>query len=108
MPRTSKTMTRPLPTSSRPIEEAGYNPGGEVALAIDAAASEFYQDGKYVLKGEGKTFTNAEMVEWLAEFTRKYPLISIEDGMAESDWDGWGMLTASLGENIQLVATMFL
>ncbi len=87
----------------RAIEEAGYNPGGEVALAIDAAASEFYEDGKYVLKGEGKTFSNAEMVEWLAEFSRKYPLISIEDGMAESDWDGWGMLTASLGERIQLV-----
>ncbi len=85
------------------IEEAGYNPGGEVALAIDAAASEFYEDGKYVLKGEGKTFSNAEMVEWLAGFTRKYPLISIEDGMAESDWDGWGMLTASLGESTQLV-----
>ena len=85
------------------IEEAGYNPGTEVALAIDVAASEFYKDGKYVLAGEGKTFNNAEMSEWLAEFTRKYPLISIEDGMAESDWDGWGMLTASLGDHIQLV-----
>ena len=85
------------------IEEAGYNPGGEVALAIDAASSEFYQNGKYVLKGEGKTFTNAEMTEWLAGFTRKYPLISIEDGMAEGDWDGWGMLTATLGESAQLV-----
>lgn len=85
------------------IEEAGYNPGTEVALAIDVAASEFYKDGKYVLAGEGKTFNNAEMSEWLAEFTRKYPLISIEDGMAESDWDGWGMLTASLGDHVQLV-----
>ena len=85
------------------IEEAGYNPGGEVALAIDAASSEFYQNGKYVLKGEGKTFTNAEMTEWLAGFTRKYPLISIEDGMAEGGWDGWGMLTATLGESAQLV-----
>ena len=85
------------------IEEAGYIPGSEVALAIDAAASEFYQDGKYVLKGENKTFNNAEMAQWLAEFTSKYPLISIEDGMAESDWDGWGMLTASLGERTQLV-----
>ena len=85
------------------IEEAGYIPGSEVALAIDAAASEFYQDGKYVLKGEDKTFNNAEMAQWLAEFTSKYPLISIEDGMAESDWDGWGMLTASLGERTQLV-----
>ena len=85
------------------IEEAGYNPGSEVALAIDAAASEFYKDGKYVLGGEGKTFNNAEMSDWLAEFTQKYPLISIEDGMAESDWDGWGMLTAALGDHVQLV-----
>ncbi len=85
------------------IEEAGYNPGTEVVLAIDAAASEFYKDGKYVLAGEGKTFNSAELSEWMAEFTRKYPLISIEDGMAESDWDGWGMLTASLGDHVQLV-----
>ncbi len=85
------------------IEEAGYNPGTEVALAIDVASSEFYKDGKYVLAGDGKTFNNAEMSEWLAEFTRKYPLISIADGMAEGDWDGWGMLTASLGDHVQLV-----
>ena len=85
------------------IEEAGYNPGSEVALAIDAAASEFYKDGKYVLGGEGKSFNNAEMSDWLAEFTQKYPLISIEVGMAESDWDGWGMLTAALGDHVQLV-----
>ena len=85
------------------IEEAGYNPGREVALAIDAAASEFYTDGAYVLAGEGKTFNNAEMSQWLAEFADKYPLISIEDGMAEGDWDGWGMLTGALGDRIQLV-----
>lgn len=85
------------------IEEAGYNPGAEVFLAIDAASSEFYKDGKYVLAGENKTFTNAEMTEWLAEFTKKYPLISIEDGMAENDWDGWRMLTERLGNDIQLV-----
>ena len=85
------------------IEEAGYNPGREVALAIDAAASEFYKDGAYVLAGEGKTFNNAEMSQWLAEFADKYPLISIEDGMAEGDWDGWGMLTGALGDRIQLV-----
>jgi enolase len=87
----------------RAIEEAGYNPGSEVALGIDAAASEFFKNGKYVLAGENLSFSNAEMVEWLAEFTRKYPLVSIEDGMAEDDWDGWGMLTAGLGENVQLV-----
>jgi len=85
------------------IEESGYNPGAEVALAIDAAASEFFKDGKYVLGGENKSFNNAEMSDWLAEFTQKYPLISIEDGMAESDWDGWGMLTATLGDHVQLV-----
>ena len=86
----------------RAIEEAGYNPGSEIVLAIDAAASEFYQDGKYVLKGENRTFSNAEMAAWLEEFTSKYPLISIEDGMAEGDWDGWKMLTSTLGD-IQLV-----
>lgn len=85
------------------IEQAGYNPGTEVALAIDVASSEFYQDGKYVLKGENKTFTNAEMTEWLAEFTRRYPLISIEDGMAENDWESWAMLTTTLGDHVQLV-----
>ena len=85
------------------VEEAGYNPGKEVALAIDVASSEFYKDGKYVVAGENKTFTSAEMSDWLAEFTQKYPLISIEDGMAEGDWEGWGTLTANLGDNVQLV-----
>ena len=87
----------------RAIEEAGYIPGSEVALAVDVAASEFYKDGKYILAGENKSFSNEEMVNWLAEFTNKYPLISIEDGLAESDWDGWRMLSSSMGENIQLV-----
>ncbi len=87
----------------RAIEEAGYNPGSEIALAIDAAASEFYKDGKYILAGENKTCSNAEMVHWLGEFTQKYPLISIEDGLAESDWDGWRMLSDEVGESIQIV-----
>ncbi len=87
----------------RAIEEAGYNPGSEVTLAIDAAASEFYKDGKYILAGENKTFNNEEMVNWLAEFTEKYPLISIEDGLAESDWDGWRLLTTHMDETVQLV-----
>ena len=87
----------------RAIEEAGYNPGSEIALGIDAAASEFYKDGKYVLKGENLQFSSAEMVQWLAEFTRKYPLISIEDGLAESDDDGWIMLGGEIGETTQLV-----
>ncbi|MBO4300683.1 MAG: phosphopyruvate hydratase [Desulfovibrio sp.] len=85
------------------IEEAGYNPGTEVALAIDVASSEFYKDGKYVVSSEGKTFNNAEMGQWLAEFTQKYPLISIEDGLAEGDWDGWSMLTGNIGDHVQLV-----
>lgn len=87
----------------RAIEESGYNPGSEVMLAIDAASSEFYKDGRYVIAGEGKTFDSAEMVGWLQEFTKKYPLISIEDGMAEGDWDGWGLLTSTLGDRVQLV-----
>ncbi len=85
------------------IEEAGYIPGAEIALGIDAAASEFYKDGKYVLGGEKKKFSNTEMVNWLGEFTTKYPLISIEDGLAENDWDGWKHLTMELGDSIQLV-----
>ncbi|CAK7006851.1 MAG: Enolase [Desulfovibrio sp.] len=84
------------------IEEAGYRPGTEIALAIDAASSEFYKDGKYVLTGEGKTFSAEDMVNYLGEFTAKYPLISIEDGLAEGDWDGWKKLTDKLGD-IQLV-----
>ncbi len=85
------------------IEEAGYIPGAEIALCIDVAASEFYSDGKYELKGEGKTFTSAQMVEWLADFADRYPLISIEDGISESDRPGWRLLTDRLGASTQLV-----
>lgn len=85
------------------IEESGYNPGSEVVLAIDVASSEFYKDGKYVIAGENKEFTSSEMCEWLEDFTKRYPLFSIEDGMAESDWDGWKMLTNKLGQDVQLV-----
>ncbi|MYL84713.1 phosphopyruvate hydratase [Desulfovibrio aerotolerans] len=85
------------------IEQAGYRPGSEISLAIDAAASEFYKDGKYVLAGENKSLTSEEMVAYLADFTDRYPLISIEDGLAETDWEGWKKLTYELGERIQLV-----
>ncbi|HIW01144.1 MAG TPA: phosphopyruvate hydratase [Candidatus Desulfovibrio intestinipullorum] len=85
------------------IEETGYNPGSEVLLAIDAASSEFYKDGKYVIAGENKEFTSNEMVEWLDDFCKRYPIFSIEDGMAESDWAGWRTLTDRLGDRIQLV-----
>jgi phosphopyruvate hydratase len=85
------------------IEEAGYIPGAEIALAIDAAATEFYKDGKYVLSGEGKTLTASDMVDYLGEFATRYPLISIEDGLAEGDWDGWRELTYKMGDSVQLV-----
>ncbi len=87
----------------RAIEEAGYIPGVDVGLAIDAAASEFYKDGKYVLAGENKSLTPSEMVSYLQDFTQKYPLISIEDGLAEDDWEGWRELTVRLGNSVQLV-----
>ncbi|MDR2504100.1 MAG: phosphopyruvate hydratase, partial [Deltaproteobacteria bacterium] len=87
----------------RAIEEAGYRAGSEIALGVDVASSEFYKDGKYVLAGEKKSLSSKDMVKWLGEFTRKYPLISIEDGMAEGDWDGWRELTVALGDDIQLV-----
>ncbi len=85
------------------IEQAGYIPGAEVALGIDAAASEFYKDGKYVIAGEGLELTSAQMVDWLEDFTQRYPLISIEDGMAEDDREGWKLLTDRLGNDVQLV-----
>ena len=87
----------------RAIEEAGYNPGTEIALAIDAAATEFYKDGKYNLSGEGKILTASDMVDYLGGFVDKYPLVSIEDGLAEGDWEGWRELTGKLSEKIQLV-----
>lgn len=85
------------------IEKAGYKPGEDVRLAIDAAASEFYEDGKYNLKGEGVVKTAKEMVDWYASLVEKYPIISIEDGLAEDDWDGWKLFTETLGKKIQIV-----
>lgn len=85
------------------IEKAGYEPGREVALALDVAATELFRDGKYVLAGEGVTRTAAEMVEYYAALLDKYPILSIEDGMAEEDWDGWKLLTEKLGSRVQLV-----
>ena len=85
------------------IEKAGYTPGKEIFIALDPASSEFYEDGKYNLKGEGKVFTPAQMVDFYASLVEKYPIISIEDGMAEEDWEGWKLLTDKLGKKIQLV-----
>ncbi len=85
------------------IEAAGYIPGQDIALAIDAAASEFYKDGKYVLAGENKEFDADGLIEFYADFCERFPLISIEDGLAEADWEGWESMTDKLGEVIQLV-----
>ena len=85
------------------IETAGYKPGEQVCIALDAASSEFYEDGKYNMKGEGKVFTNAELVKYYEELVNEFPIVSLEDGMAEDDFEGWDMLTKTLGGKIQLV-----
>ena len=85
------------------IEAAGYHPGDDVVLALDPAASEFYRDGAYHLAGEGKTLDAAGLVAYWADLVRRYPIVSIEDGMAEDDWEGWAQLTRELGGTVQLV-----
>jgi len=84
------------------IEKAGYTTD-DIKLALDVASSEFYKDGKYVLEGEGKTLDKEQMVTFLKDLTNKYPIVSIEDGMSEDDWDGWKILTKEIGQNVQLV-----
>src|SRR5712664_691176 len=85
------------------IEAAGYKPGEDVVLALDPAASEFYRDGKYHLDGEGKVLDAAGLVAYWKDLVDRYPIVSIEDGMAEDDWDGWALMTQALGGRIQLV-----
>jgi enolase len=85
------------------IEKAGYTAGEQIALGLDCAASEFYKDGKYHLEGEGLSLTAQEWTDMMATWVDKYPIISIEDGMAEGDWDGWKILTDRLGKNVQIV-----
>ena len=85
------------------IEKAGFKPGEQVAIALDPAASEFYKDGKYHLEGEGLVLESAEMVALYESWIGKYPIVSIEDGLAEQDWDGWKQLTTTLGKKVQLV-----
>ena len=87
----------------RSIEMAGYKPGVDIVLALDPASSEFFKNGRYVLEGEGKTLDPAGMVKVYEDLCSRYPIVSIEDGMAEDDWDGWAAITASLGEKVQLV-----
>ena len=85
------------------IKAAGYEPGKDIAIGLDCAASEFYEDGKYVQKGQGKTYTAEEWIKVLEGWVAKYPIISIEDGMAEVDWEGWKKITDALGRRVQLV-----
>jgi enolase len=88
---------------TKAIENAGYRPGDDVLLALDPAATEFYRDGKYVLSGEGKTLDAEGMARYLADLATRYPIVSIEDGMAEDDWVGWAALTREIGDRVQLV-----
>ena len=85
------------------IEKAGYKPGKDIYLGMDVASTEFYRDGKYKMTGEGKEFTSAELVAFYENLVAKYPIITIEDGMAEDDWEGWKLLTEKLGKKLQLV-----
>ena len=85
------------------VERAGYKLGEDIAIALDVAASEFYKDGKYVLAGENKSLDREEMVEFLCDLTKEYPIISIEDGLDENDWEGFKSLTAAIGDHVQIV-----
>ena len=85
------------------IEGTGYKPGSDVMLALDAASTEFFKDGNYQLAGEGKTLDSAGMVKYYEDLIENYPILSIEDGLAEDDWDGWQMFTQALGHKVQLV-----
>jgi len=87
----------------RAIEKAGYRPGEDISLCLDPASSEFYENGRYELKGEGKSLSSAELVEYYADLVARYPIISIEDGHAEDDWDGWKLMTERFGGKLQLV-----
>ncbi|KXV75371.1 enolase [Acetobacter malorum] len=98
-----KSADEALGFITRAVESAGYRPGEDVTFALDCASTEFFRDGKYIMKGEGKTFDSGEMVCWLADLTNRYPIASIEDGLAEDDWEGWALLTETLGKKIQLV-----
>jgi enolase len=85
------------------IERAGYKPGVDISLAMDPASSEFFEDGKYNLKTEGRKLSSAEMVDYYEDLVKKYPIISIEDGLSQDDWDGWRLMTERLGKKIQIV-----
>lgn len=102
-PRVRTGNREPLELITQAISNAGYVPGQDVVLALDVAASEFFKDGVYELKTENRNLNSDEMVQWLTDLTHEFPIVSIEDGLAESDWDGWKKLHQALGDKIQLV-----
>jgi len=98
-----KSAAEALELIQHAIEKAGFNTKDQIKLALDVASSEFYKGGQYAMTGEGKTLNREQMVDYLADLVRQYPIISIEDGMAEGDWEGWKLLTDRLGKQVQLV-----
>ncbi|GIV89715.1 MAG: enolase [Chloroflexus sp.] len=102
------TNDAPLQLIMEAIEKAGYRPGEQIYIALDPATTEIYEDGKYHLKREGRVLTSAEMVDYWVDLVNRYPIISIEDGLAEDDWEGWQLLRSKLGHKIQLVGDDFL
>lgn len=98
-----KSSDEALDFIMKSIEAAGYKPKDDVVIALDAASTEFFKDGKYHLEGEGKVLSSTEMVEYYKDLCDRYPIVSIEDGLAEDDWDGWTALTAAIGDRVQLV-----
>jgi len=98
-----KSADEALTFIMKAIETAGYKPGGDVMLALDCASTEYFKDGKYILAGEGKSLDAAGMVKYLSDLVQRFPIISIEDGMAEDDWEGWKALTEAIGAHCQLV-----
>ena len=98
-----KTNAEAIEVILKAIEKAGYKPGEQICIAIDPASSGFYEDGVYNLRTEGKKVSSAEMVAMYAEWVRKYPIVVLEDGLAEDDWDGWKLLNQTIGEKIELV-----
>ncbi len=98
-----KSSDEALDFIMKAIVAAGYKPEEDVVIALDSASTEFYKDGKYELVGEGKSLTSSEMIEYYTDLCNRYPIVSIEDGLAEDDWSGWAALTAALGDKVQLV-----
>jgi enolase len=98
-----KSADEALGFISRAVETAGYKLGDDIFLALDSASTEFFKDGRYNMEGEGRVLGSGEMVDLYADLTARYPIVSIEDGMAEDDWEGWKALTARLGAKVQLV-----